>query len=322
MCYIRSLGKGAFRIVARGQVRWLEYGILARFPWLVHAFSTRAGGTSRGTPRGLNLGFIEADSRKNVERNRRRFLRSLGANSFLLAALRQVHSTNIFRASAQQSARIEFTPVGGPDPEENTGGPPAGDALITDQPGFLLSIRTADCLPVLIVDPRRRAVAALHAGWRGALGRIAEKVVGAMRGIFGSQPRDLCAVVGPGIQACCYAVGDEVVSAFRGRFVRSEQFFKPVPASSEATALTAKYPNLFLSPYPPGHEPQHRPAAHLDLAAAVRDQLSTAGLRRNRISCMELCTACRTDLFFSHRKEGARTGRMMAVIGLKPEAND
>jgi YfiH family protein len=295
----------------------VESSALARFRWLVHAFSTRAGGASRGACRGLNLGFIESDSRKTVESNRRDFLKALGTKSFSLAALRQVHSTHIFRAVARGTGQVDFIPAGSEAALETSGTLPVGDALVTDQPGILLSIRTADCLPVLIVDPRHRAIAALHAGWRGALGRLAEKVVGVMRGIFGSKPGDLVAAIGPGIRACCYGVGEEVVSAFRGRFVNSDEFFKPVAADAESAALAAQYPNLFLSPFPPGHAPQPHAAAQLDLVAAVRDQLLTAGLMPNRIHASEFCTACRTDLFFSHRKEGARTGRMMAAIGIR-----
>ncbi len=317
VCYIRSLGRRTFKLVSRDQLQWLESSTLARFPWLVHAFSTRTGGISGGTARGLNLGFIEADSRKNVERNRRHFLRSLGADSFILATLKQIHSTNVFRVGCKHPSGIELAPSGSDDGQKSGSTSLASDALITNQPGILLSIRTADCLPVLIVDPRHRAIAALHAGWRGALGRIAEKVVGEMGRVYSSKPPELHAAIGPGIHACCYAVGEDLHSAFHGRFVNSEKFFKTVPPDSESAAFAAKYPNLFLSPFPPGHASPHLPAAHLDLVGVVRAQLSAAGLPPNRIYSAEFCTACRTDLFFSHRREGSRTGRMMAVIGIK-----
>ncbi len=300
----------------------MESGALARFPWLLHAFSTRAGGASRGPCRGLNLGFTESDRRSRVEQNRRKFLTALGATAFPLAHLKQIHSTHIFQAVARGSSEIALIPAGGAAPHEPKGGTPAGDALVTNQAGILLSIRTADCQPILLVDSRRRVVAAIHAGWRGALGRIAEKTVGVMRGAFGSNPRHITAVIGPGIQACCYGVGEELVAAFHGCFINAGRFFGPVPVDQESAALAAKYPNIFLSPFPPGHAPVANAAAHLDLPAVVRDQLIAAGLAPTRIHASEFCTACRTDLFFSHRKEGSRTGRMLAVIGMKPGIRD
>ena len=194
--------------------------------------------------------------------------------------------------------------------------------MLTNEPGILLSVRVADCLPILLVDPRWRAVAAVHAGWRGTLARIAEKTVGVMRQIFGSNPRDLRAAVGPGIRACCYEVGEEVLAAFCGRFVQGEKYFRAPPPRDPADAVAAKYPLLFLSKRPPGHRDDRSPAAHLDLVAATKDQLQSAGLRASNIHAAEFCTACHTDLFFSHRKEGARTGRMMAVIGIRTGAGD
>jgi YfiH family protein len=317
LCYIRCLGRSTWNLISRRGLTWVESGDLTRFPWLIHAFSTRAGGASRSPCRGLNLGFIESDARRTVERNRHLFLHAIGAASFSLATLKQVHSTHVFQAMAAGPGEVGFIPAGNDRPLRRGVTLPVGDALVTDRPGVLLSIRTADCLPVLIADPRRHAIAALHVGWRGALDRLAEKVVGVMRGVFGSTPRDLYAAIGPGIHVCCYGVGEEVVEAFRGRFLNSEKFFAPTPADATSAALAAKYPNIFLSPVPPGHGPSLQASAQLDLVAVVRDQLLAAGLAGSRIRACELCTACRTDLFFSHRKEGARTGRMMAVIGIR-----
>ena len=299
----------------------MESSALARFSWLVHAFSTRVGGSSQSPCQGLNLGFIASDRRPTVEQNRLRFFAALGVESFSFATLNQVHSSHVFRAIARQPHGVDFIPAGGDAPLGLGNTLPAGDALITDQPGILLAVRTADCLPILLVDPHHRAVAALHAGWRGALGRIAEKAVGAMRGVFGSNPYNLHAALGPGIGPCCYEVGEEVVSAFRGRFVNSEDFFKPAPADAQAAALAARYPNLFLSLSAPGHAPRSQPAAHLDLVSVIKHQLVSAGLCTRRIYSPGFCTACRTDLFFSHRKEGPRTGRMMAVVAIRPPAH-
>jgi len=312
----------ATKLHSKDGLQWVDAAVLARYPWLLHAFSTRAGGASRGTCKGLNLGFTESDKRKTVEHNRLKFLAAVGARRFALAELKQTHSTHIFQVVRGDSGHSQFIPAGGEASLLAGGKPPSGDAMVTNQAGIALAIRTADCHPILLVDSRRRAVAAIHAGWRGTLARIAEKTVGVMRAAFGSNPRDILAAIGPGIQVCCYGVGEEVVTAFHGRFGRSEQFFKPVPVDQEAAALAAKYPNVFLSPFPPGHEPAAQAAAHLDLAAVLREQLLAAGLAPAKIHTSEFCTACRTDLFFSHRKEGSRTGRMMAVVGIKAGVRD
>ena len=318
VCYIGGLGRQSFRIVTRGGLEWLECGGLTRFPWLLHAFSTRLGGVSKGAARGLNLGMTKSDPSANVEENRRQFFAGLGAAGFALASLRQTHSTHIYRAVRRTPGEPEYHLSGCPAPPHPGNRVPEGDALLTTGPGILLSVRVADCLHILMVDPRQRAVAAVHAGWRGTLARIVEKTVGVMRQVFGSAPRYLRAAVGPGIRACCYEVGEEVVAAFCGRFVQGEKYFHAPPPQNPADAVAAKYPLLFLSKRPPGHLDDRSPTAHLDLVAATKDQLLEAGLRASNIHAAEFCTACRTDLFFSHRKEGAHTGRMMAVIGIKP----
>ena len=176
-------------------------------------------------------------------------------------------------------------------------------------------MRTADCLPLLLVDPKRRALAAVHAGWRGALAHIVEKAVGEMRLVYGSQPQSLLAVLGPCIRACCYEVGPEVVEAFQGCFRNADKFFRKVTV---APALhSERHPLPVLNMQPPGDDLASKPSIHLDLAAVARVELLTAGLAPHHIADVDFCTACRTDLFYSHRKEGSRTGRMMAVIGIR-----
>lgn len=267
---------------------------------------------------GLNLGYTEWDRRANVEENRRRFFHKLGVNDFSLASLRQIHSAEIWQALPGAPGEVAYRPSGHPSPRRLNDRSPAGDALLTGQPGILLSIRSADCVPVLLVDPRCHAIAAVHAGWRGALQRIVEKTAGEMRRMFGSQPRQLLAAVGPSIRACCYEVGEELVAAFRGRFVKSEPFFRKAPLAGPSAAVATRYSRLFLPRQAPEHAPRRVSALHLDLAAVARHQLQSAGLLLSNIHVADFCTACRTDLFFSHRREGNRTGRLMAVTGVRP----
>jgi polyphenol oxidase len=193
---------------------------------------------------------------------------------------------------------------------------PSGDALVTDRHDVLLSVRTADCLPVLLADVRLRVIGAVHAGWRGALARVIEKTVGELRRIFGSAPEDLVAALGPAIGRCCYEVGDEVVDAFRARFIQSDSFFCRRPHDADANYSRSRYALLFHTQAPPGHR-RERDHLHLDLAAVAHAQLTAAGLKPSAIHNSGYCTACRADLFFSFRREGAQAGRMMAVIGTR-----
>jgi hypothetical protein len=246
-----------------------------------------------------------------VRENRELFLQKLGTEQFTLAALRQVHSAVIYQVLHEASGSLGYRFCGNRMPEPSGVAQPPGDALICNEAGILLSVRTADCLPVLLVDPQRRAVAAVHAGWRGALARLVEKAVGEMRRVYGSEARSLLAVMGPSIRACCYEIGQEVAEAFQAGFPRPHKFFRKVSGHSEPPPLNAL--NL-------RGTPRRAPTTsfHLDLVAVARHQLLTAGLVPRNLAAVDFCTACRTDLFYSYRKEGSQTGRMMAVIGIRP----
>jgi len=277
----------------------------AAIGWLIHGFSTRLGGQTTVYRPGnldLNLGFTDSDGRETVAANRELFLKAVseGKEILGLVTLRQIHSSLIWRVSAK-------------DIREN--GMPAvlkGDGLMTNEPGVLLGIQTADCIPVLVADRKQRAVAAFHAGWRGTLARIVENGVGRMRLEFGSRPQDLIAFIGPGIGRCCYAVGEEVQQQFESQFNYAPELFREV---YDADPVRQKYPMMFLTARAPGHS-DLGPSMHLDLAEANRRQLLAAGLRKEAVFLTGQCTGCRTDRFFSHRAERGFTGRMMSVIGV------
>jgi hypothetical protein len=188
------------------------------------------------------------------------------------------------------------------------------DGQITSEPGLLMGIQTADCIPVLVADRKRRAVGAFHAGWRGTVKRIVELGVGRMRLEFGSRPEDLIAAIGPGIGSCCYAVGEEVLSEFESQFQYARELFREVYSTD---VVRTKYPMLFLTQRAPGHSPIG-PELHLDLVEANRRQLLDAGLKPRAIHAVGGCTSCQTELFFSHRASRGHAGRLMAVIGIKP----
>ncbi len=302
-------------MISRSGVSWIEHPLLRRYPWLVHAFSTRKGGVCRRITAGLNLGFTKGVPRKRVLENRRLLIRSLGTGHAPLASLRQIHSPIVCHVRCSVPGHLEYGFCGHSMAGQIEVEQLVGDALMTDQTGVLLSVRTADCLPVMIADPKRKVVAVVHAGWRGALARIVEKTVGEMRRVYGSLPQNLIAVMGPSIRTCCYEVSDEVVDAFQGRFVHADQFFRKVFVPSDLRS--DKQVLSFLSMIPPGHDDSvAMPSIRLDLTAVAQDQLLSAGLTPRHIGDVGFCTACRTDLFYSYRKEGDCTGRMMAVIGI------
>jgi hypothetical protein len=288
----------------RNRIEVLRPPLFTGIDWLVAGFSTRTGGKTTvynpGQRAGeLNLGFTPSDSEENILENRRRFLKEVsGSSAFPLVTLRQIHSSltrSISPADAGEQACWK------------------GDGMMTSEPGLLLAIQTADCIPVLIADRKRRAVAAFHAGWRGTLKRIVENGVGRMQLEFGSKPKDLIAAIGPGIGQCCYAVGEEVRSEFVSQFSYAQDLFRDV---YDSDPVKEKYPLLFLTARAPGHS-NIGPSLHLDLVEANRRQLLDAGLASGTIAVVGECTSCRSDRYFSYRAGQGFTGRMFSAIGIR-----
>ncbi len=295
----------------------LEATEFKKFGWLVHGFSTRAGGSSRlYGGNALNLGFTKDDARAAVERNRLAFLRTLGAGEMKstrpaagrksraaggrfqpwpLITLRQIHSDIIHHVDAPPEAQL------------------AGDGLITQAPKLLLAVQTADCLPVVLVDTRQRAVGVFHAGWRGTLRRIVEKGAGEMKRWFNTRAQDLKAAIGPGIHGCCYEVGEEVREKFESQFAYAASLFREV---KERDPVREKYPMMFMNMRAPGHGELPN-KIFLDLVEANRRQLLAAGVKAKNIEASAMCTSCHPDLLFSYRKQNGKTGRMMAVAGIR-----
>lgn len=228
------------------ELRTVTVPALAPIPGLVHGFERRGAAAGRETR----------------EEGEARVARALaGAGRLLL--LKQVHGATVIAAPWE--------------------GRPEGDASCATAPGWLLGIQTADCLPVLLVDPAQGLVAAAHAGWRGTVAGVAARAVAALVA-RGAAPEDLVAAVGPGIGPCCYEVGEEVREAFG-----------------------------------PAGAPSFRPGAngrpHLDLRSANVRQLLEAGLRPESVHHVDECTRCRADLYASYRRDGSAAGRMISFVG-------
>ena len=194
-----------------------------------------------------------------------------------VVTVRQVHGTEALVLD-QRSARV-------PNSSADAHG---YDAIVTDQPGVLVSVETADCVPILLLDPVRGVSAAVHAGWRGTVGGIVPKTVGVMQNRFGCSLRSIRAAIGPSIGVCCYEVNGPVL----GPMKRSFPYWAEVVEDVKGTK------------------------AHLDLRGFNRRQLEEVGIGPARIETVNLCTACHPDLFYSYRRDGARTGRMSSGIGL------
>jgi len=253
--------------------------LLDRFPGFVHAFSTRQGGVSRAPFATLNLGAAVGDDPAAVAENRLRFFGRAGLDPDRVVRVRQVHGNAVLQIDAAIAARAGF-------PHCLADGSCEFDALITDLPDVGLAVSTADCTPILILDPVRGAVGAVHAGWPGTAKRIAVEAISAMRRVFATDPADCMVAIGPSIRGCCYEVDDPVASAMA----------EALP-SWEACAVPSR----------PGHW-------RLDLARVNRALLEAAGVPSGQIEVLGFCTACRNDLFFSHRAERGKTGRMLNVI--------
>lgn len=246
------------------QITFVHSEVLAHIPGIVHAFSTR-----RGDQPNLTLG-PHSSPNPMVQINRVRFLAAIGAAGWPIMKLKQVHSgsvADIIDTSAANDA-IE------------------ADAAVTNLKGIALGIQTADCVPILISDLRGKAVAAIHAGWRGTAARIAETGVLRLSAKFSLNPKDLAASIGPHIGVCCYEVGEDVVRTINN------------PAVFEQKLEWSK--------------------PHLNLARANRQQLMDAGMSEERVEISSLCTRCRGDLFYSYRRDGMKTGHMLSVIGIVP----
>lgn len=241
-----------------------------------HGFATRAGGVSEGPFASLNLGFSTGDDRAKVEENLRRLATAAGAPLGCLSRVSQVHGDRVLEARVEEALVAE---EGG-----DTLRPPEGeaDALWTGVPGTWVAVGTADCVPVLLVDPDGRRVAAVHSGWKGTDADISARAVEALVA-QGARPERLLAAVGPAIQRCCYEVSAELGQRFTARF------------GSEVVV-------------------EEGGRIRLDLSRAVRLTLLGAGLRAAHVDVLQVCTACEPSRFFSHRRDAGRTGRHLNLV--------
>jgi polyphenol oxidase len=242
------------------------------------AFSLRTGGCSPVPFDSLNFSVTQGDDPANVTENLATFSYHLGVDPSRIATIRQVHGDRI---------HVWDGPVGTA---------PEADAIIVPRPGVFPGIKTADCLPVMVLDPVQRISAAVHAGWRGSVLRITAKVLAVLLTEFGSDPHHLIAALGPSIGTCCYEVDARVLEPLREAIPDSERFVTVVDGDGEKHG---------------------RPSFRLDLTALNRFELLEAGVPSDHIITTGYCTSCRGDLFFSHRRDGVDSGRHLSIAGFR-----
>jgi len=242
----------------------------------VQGFTTRHEGISRPPYNSLNLGTTTLDQQHNVEGNRSLLARAFGVTQAALVTVRQVHGNDILVIDEPNEDNSHFLTV-------------ECDAIISNQPDILLGVCVADCVPVLLLDPVKRVVAAVHAGWQGTASALVAKTVSAMKSHFGCNPATLQAAIGPCISQCCYEVDGPV-----------RQAFAPTALSWEALTV-------------PAGDGKWR----LDLAGANRELLIAAGVPGAAVQVADMCVCCQREQFFSYRRDNGETGRQMGFIMLK-----
>ncbi len=253
-------------------IDFLKSSLLDSLDFVGHAFSTRRGGVSEGRFGSLNLGDAKGEDPERVKENRKRFFGAADIEGFRIAEARQVHGAEIVEVNACHN-----------------GTKPRADALMTNVPGILVEVQTADCIPVLIADRKQHAVAVVHAGRRGTAAGILIEVVRKLKERYGSEPPDLLAALGPGISGSCYEVGEECLPPFQERFADWRMFCAPHKGGKWL----------------------------LDLPGAIRRQIIAAGVPAKQVGLPGPCTFTENSRFYSYRRDGPPTGRLMAAIAIR-----
>jgi YfiH family protein len=270
----------------------------------VIAFSTRLGGFSHSPFNSLNFSTRDGDRGGDVRRNIDIVGKALGIDAAGIVFSRQVHRANV--------QVVESVPQA----------PPTADALIAVKPGIYPAVKTADCLPILLLDPVRKISAAIHAGWKGTVLRITRQVIQILKNDLAVNPQDLIAAFGPAIGPCCYEVDERVLGPFREQFPMAESCISSL-ADMETSSSAGPprhvelpggktVPATPLSPTRPANE-----SFRLDLVRANMLELFSEGVPERNVHYSGLCTACYPDLFFSYRRQKGTTGRHIAVSGFK-----
>jgi polyphenol oxidase len=263
--------------VKKNSILYLQSALLAQCEFLTHAFCTRQGGASREDYKSMNMSFREGDEEFRVLQNWSKLAQTFTIPLEQFMVLNQIHGDNIFVIKPQGSY---YSPGDKLD----------YDAIVTSRTNLAICIKTADCVPVFIVDKIKKKIAVVHAGWRGTAAGISTKVIRLMQNQYRSLPQDILAAIGPSIGRCCYEV-DNVTAETLGAQRKKESFLFPAAAKNKWM---------------------------VDLPEANRRQILDCGIPETNIELSGHCTMCNQDMFFSHRGSGGITGRQINFMMIRP----
>ena len=273
-------GSGTTELKEKNHVPYIQFKNLSATGIVKHGFSTRKGGVSTGIFSSMNLNFKRGDDPDAVMENYRRVAAALNMRVEDMVLSDQTHTTNVRVITEEDRGKGILKPQDYSDV----------DGMITNVPGIVLVTSYADCVPLYFVDPVRKAIGLSHSGWKGTVGHIGQKTVWKMHEVYGSEPKDIVAAIGPSICQSCYEVSDDVAEAFRANFTADEA----------ADILLDKGNGKY----------------QLDLWKANWYVLTDAGILPEHLSVTDLCTACHPDLLWSHRKTNGQRGGLSAFLSL------
>lgn len=273
-------GSGTTELKEKNHVPYIQFKNLSATGIVKHGFSTRKGGVSTGIFSSMNLNFKRGDDPDAVMENYRRMAAALNMRVEDMVLSDQTHTTNVRVITEEDRGKGILKPQDYSDV----------DGMITNVPGIVLVTSYADCVPLYFVDPVRKAIGLSHSGWKGTVGHIGQKTVWKMHEVYGSEPKDIVAAIGPSICQSCYEVSDDVAEAFRANFTADEA----------ADILLDKGNGKY----------------QLDLWKANWYVLTDVGILPEHLSVTDLCTACHPDLLWSHRKTNGQRGGLSAFLSL------
>lgn len=269
------------KVNKKGEVVYLTYPLLEETETVVHGFTTRLGGVSKGVCSSMNLSFSRGDEEAAVYENYRRIADAVGFPYESIVCSDQTHTTNVRRVGKDDRGKGLLFSRNYHDV----------DGLITNEPEVTLATFYADCVPLYLVDPVKKAIGLSHSGWRGTVGKIGKVTVEAMEREFGSRPEDILTAIGPSICQECYEVSEDV----------AEEFRKIYPRELWNTLLWDKGNGKY----------------QLNLWEACRRNFLEAGILPEHIVLPEICTCCNLDFLFSHRASQGKRGNLAAFLMLK-----
>ena len=267
------------RINFNNGVPYISYRILDDIPWLKNAVSTRLGGVSKDYLASMNLGFNRGDLDENVIRNHEIFANAIGVNPKNIVTGNQTHTTNVKVVTKDDCGKGIYRDRNYTDI----------DGLITNEKGIVLATYYADCVPLLIVDTKNKAIGLSHSGWRGTVGKIGKVTIEKMGELYGTKPEDIVACIGPSICQKCYEISEEVAVQFKEAF----------PANIKEILIdkgNGKY--------------------QLDLWECNRINFKEAGVLPENIKVTDICTCHNTDVLFSHRGHNGKRGNLGAFLSI------